>query len=240
MILKHIYLDKLFLFFLIIIILTGHFNEFFPYFSLLIIHEMGHAITGILLGYKLDKVVLYPYGGITKFNLPLNIPLKKELLILIMGPLMQVIGYLILNNFFYNIKLYHYTLLIFNLLPLYPLDGGKILNILFCYRFNYLKSFYLTFVISIIMIILLMIYNFYNFNLNMVLMTFVMFYKLYCTYQKRYYYYNRFLLERYLYHYQFKKIKTISNIKDFYRDNKHFINFNDEEHILKDYFMKNN
>ena len=98
LILKHIYLDKLFLLFLIIIILTGHFNDFFPYFSLLIIHEFGHAITGILLGYKLDKITFYPYGGITKFNLPLNIPLQKELLILIMGPLMQVIGYLILNN----------------------------------------------------------------------------------------------------------------------------------------------
>ena len=77
-ILKHIYLDKLFLIFLFVIIITGNFNSFFPYFLLLFIHELGHAITGIILGYHLDKITFYPYGGITTFNLPLNIPLYRE------------------------------------------------------------------------------------------------------------------------------------------------------------------
>ena len=130
-ILKHICLNKYFLLFLLIIILTGNFNAFFPYFSLLVIHEMGHALVGIILGYKLDKITFYPYGGITTFNLPLNIPLKEELMILLAGPIMQIIGYFILNPF-YDIKLYHYTLLIFNLLPIYPLDGGRILKSILC------------------------------------------------------------------------------------------------------------
>ena len=142
-ILKHICLDKFFLIFLLIIIFTGRFNSFFPYFALLFIHELGHTLTGIILGYKLDKITFYPYGGITTFNLPLNIPLKEELFILVMGPIFQIMGYFILRNFFPFIKLYHYTLLIFNLLPIYPLDGGKILNILFNYTLCYLQSFYL-------------------------------------------------------------------------------------------------
>ena len=161
----HIYLDKSFLFFLIIIILTGNFNQFIPYFLLLMIHEMGHAITGIMEGYKLNKITLYPYGGITILNLPINIPLKKELFILIMGPIMQIVGYFLLKNFFSDIKVYHYALLFFNLLPIYPLDGGKIVNILCGYFFNYLKCFYIIFVISIIFIIVLFFYNVINFNL---------------------------------------------------------------------------
>ncbi len=197
---------------------------------------MGHAITGIILGYKLDKITIYPYGGITTFNLPLNIPLKKELIILIMGPIIQVIGYLILRNYYSNIKIYHYTLLIFNMLPIYPLDGGKIFNILCGYFFNYLKSFYITFFISIIFIILVIIYNIKNFNLNLLLMIIFMFYKLLNTYHKRYYYYNRFLLERYLYNYHFKRIKNINNYKSFYRDRKHFIKFQNEKDFLKHYF----
>ena len=128
-ILKHIYLDKCFLFFLVIIILTGNFNYFIPYFSLLLIHELGHAITGIILGYKLDKIVFYPLGGITIFNLPINIPIKKELLILIMGPIMQIFGYVFLIKIYPSVSIYHYTLLLFNLLPIYPLDGGKIVDI---------------------------------------------------------------------------------------------------------------
>ena len=70
---KHIYLDKYFLFFVIIIILTGNFNYFIAYFLLLFIHEMGHTLTGVMLGYKLEKIVFYPLGGNTIFNLPINI-----------------------------------------------------------------------------------------------------------------------------------------------------------------------
>ena len=233
---KHIYLDKYFLFFLLIIILTGNFNNFIVYFSLLFIHELGHAITGIILGYKLEKIVFYPMGGVTIFNLPINISLKKELLILIMGPIMQIIGYLILKNYFLDIRVYHYTLLIFNLLPLYPLDGGKILNIILNYYFNYLDSYKYTYIVSLIIVSLLILYNGFYFNLNLLLMTLIMFHKLIKIYKNRYFYYQRFLLERYIYHYHFNKIKDINHIKSFYRDRIHYINNIREDKYLKNYF----
>ena len=237
---RHIYLDKYFLFFLLIIILTGNFNYFIPYFLLLLIHELGHALTGIILGYKLEKIVFYPLGGITIFNLPLNIPLIKELIILIMGPVMQIFGYLFLSNFYPFIKVYHYTLLIFNLLPLYPLDGGKILNILCNYYFNYLKSFYIVFTITFLTSIIILIYNIFNFNLNLLIMIIVILTKLIKTFQNRFYYYNRFLLERYIYNYKFHRIKNINNVKKLYRDRLHFINFQEESKVLKKYFYKSN
>ena len=233
---KHIYLDKLFLFFLLIIILTGNFNTFLPHFILLIIHESGHAITGILLGYQLDKITIYPYGGVTTFNLPINIPLKKEFLILIMGPLMQVVGYVILKNYFNDIEVLHYTLLIFNLLPIYPLDGGKIFNILCNYSFNYLRSFYITVIVSIIGIIFLFYYHIVHYNLNMLMMLIVLLIKIIEVYKKRYYYYNRLLLERFLYSYSFSKIKYIKSMKEFYRDREHFINYQYEKKVLNKYF----
>ncbi len=179
---KSIYLDKVFLFFLLIIILTGNFNYFLPYFLLLFIHELGHTVTGIILGYQFKKIVFYPLGGVTIFNLPLNIPIKHELLILIMGPIFQIIGYFILKEYFPFINVYHYTLLIFNLLPIYPLDGGKIFNILCSYFCNYLVSLNITLIISILSLIILFIYNFYSFNLNilfMIIMITINLFKLY-------------------------------------------------------------
>lgn len=224
------------MFFLLIIVLTGNFNYFIAYFSLLIIHEFGHAITGIILGYKLIKIDFYPLGGVTILDLPINISLSKEILILIMGPILQIIGYLLLKNTFPYIRLYHYTLLIFNLLPLYPLDGGKIINILFNYKFNYLNSFKITYYISIVTIIILFIYNIFFFNLNLLLMIILLLSKLIRIYKNKYYYYHRLLLERYLYNYHFGKIKNIKNIDSLYRDRYHYINFTKEENYLKNYF----
>ena len=233
---KHIYLDKLFLFFLLIIIITGNFYYFLGYFSLLLIHEIGHAITGIMLGYKLERIIFYPLGGITILTLPINISLKKELLIIIMGPIFQIIGYIFLKEIFPFIKIYHYTLLMFNLLPLYPLDGGRIINLLFNYQFNCLLSLKITYIISFIMIILLLIYNYYCFNLNLLLMIIMLFIKLVKIYRNKFYYYQRLLLERILYQYNFTKIKNINNIKCFYRDRYHYINYISENEYLKNYF----
>lgn len=237
---KHIYLDKSFFFFLIIIIVTGSFNNFICYFCLLVIHELGHTIIGLLQGYKLDKISFYPTGGVTVFNLPLNIPLKKELIILLAGPIFQILGFYLLKYFLdnSNLYIYHYSLLIFNLLPIYPLDGGKILNTVCNYHFNYLKSFYITFIISLIGITILIICNIYYFNLNLLSMIIVILIKLLKCFKERNYSYNKFLLERYMYEYHYSKNEYINSIRKFYRDRSHIINLVREKDVLKKHFVQ--
>lgn len=239
-ILKIFYLDKSFIFFLLIIILCGLFNNFFIYFLLLIIHEFGHAIIGYMLGYKIDKIKLYPYGGVTLFNANYNKSLKSELFVLIAGPIFQVLGYLIIKQFYdYDyVSLYHYTLLIFNLIPIYPLDGGKLLNIVFNYRFNYKYSFYLSFYISLFLIVILIIYSLIKFNLNFLMILIVLITKLINIYKNLNYEYNNFLLDRYLHNYHFNNLKCINNCEDFYRDAVHIIKMENEKSFLKKYFEK--
>ena len=235
---KHIYLDKSFAVFLILIILTGSFNLFFGYFLLLLVHEFGHSIMGVIYGYQLEKIALYPYGGITIFNLPLNIPLKKELHILLAGPLFQIIGYFLLSIFFHNITIYHYTLLIFNLLPIYPLDGGRILSNLLGYHFNYLKVFYLTFILSLIFFILSVIYFVLYLNINAIITLLIIVIKLISYFKKRKLYYNRFLLEKHLKEYPFKKISFIKEDDIFFRDSFHYVNFTSENIFLEKKYTK--
>ena len=57
------------------------------------VHESGHFLGAKILRIKEAKICLYPFGGISKIDSQINIPLKDELLILIMGPLFQIGGY---------------------------------------------------------------------------------------------------------------------------------------------------
>ena len=67
-------------------------------------------------------------------------------------------------------------------------------------------------------------------------MIIVMFTKLIAIYKKRYLYYNKFLLERYMYNFNYKKFKLISNKNNFHRDRYHYINYEKEKDYLKKIF----
>lgn len=241
MIITKVKFDNTFYLFLLLIVLAGLYKEFSFIFILIFFHELGHAITGVLLGFSISKIIIYPYGGLTKFNNLENTNLNKELIVALMGPVIQIITYLVLNKLFtYSyIKIYHYSILFFNLLPIISLDGGKIINIILNKFFSYLKSFYLSIIISVIVIIILVIYClFYYYNLNMFLMSLFLLTKIYISIRNIKYSYNRFLLERYLYNFNFKKKKITNSIYDFSKECYHFIEFQEEKAYLKKYFKK--
>ena len=116
---------------IIISILSGRFKTIYLYLSLIVFHELGHLLMGLLFNWKIDKIYIYPLGGLTKFNERLNRPFIEEMFVTIMGPIFQIILSIFINKYDNNIMFYSNILLTFNLLPIIPLDGGKLLNILF-------------------------------------------------------------------------------------------------------------
>ena len=94
--------------------------------------------------------------------MPLNTKNTIEFLILIAGPLFQNIAYFILIYLFpYDkelILIYHISLLVFNLLPIYPLDGGKLVNILLSSKLSFKKSLSVTLIISYLTVFIFGIY----------------------------------------------------------------------------------
>ncbi len=249
LIIKHIskifYFDKTFLLLCIIVTLTGLFKQFMIIFFLIIIHELGHFLMAKLFKWNIDKIKIYPYGGCVKFSESLNKPIYQEFLILICGPLFQMIGFLFLTFLFNKglifyqdylaIKSYNYTLLLFNLLPIYPLDGGKIFNLVCNYFFNYKSGNKLVIIISYILSIIILIFNK---NYNLLLMIILLLVEITRYLKNQNFIYNKFLLERYLNNYNFKKHKVIKDYKKMYRDRKHVIKLNENYVTEKEYLKK--
>lgn len=194
---------------------------------LIFIHECGHFFTGQILGFKVKRIEIYPYGGCSKLEYDINVPLWKEFLVLIMGPLLQIIFVSIIYSFKLEIEAsfytYHLFILMFNLLPIYPLDGGKLLNIILCYITAYYQSlrkvFYFSFFFYLIISLSVL---FWQRNLVLFLILGLLGLKIHKEINRAEYYYQKFLMERYLNNYSFSKIKKITNIKQMKRDYYHY------------------
>lgn len=196
----------------------------------------------ILLKVEVKKIYLYPLGGISKFFLPLNASYKKEFLILISGPIFQQLAkyflIIILPKEQTIINIYHYGILFFNLLPIYPLDGGKLMNMFFSKFSSYKSSLYISVVLSYIMIILILIFTIKELKLNIIVMLIFLITKVYAEQNKVNYIYEKFLLERYLNNYNFKNSKIITNTNAFYKNKSHIIKENNKYFLEKEYLIK--
>ena len=131
-------------------------------FSFVVLHELGHALTARHFGYQTQDIVLLPIGGVARFkNLPKD-P-RQEFLVAIAGPLVNlVLGAIFaigigvsglvapevgavgtvwtLSAFVYGLAGVNLMLFLFNLLPAFPMDGGRMLRAGLASRMNYARA----------------------------------------------------------------------------------------------------
>ena len=120
----------------VLMIVFGKFTSFVCCMLSVLLHEFGHAIVGRRLGYQLNIITLMPYGAMLSGK---NTPFKSgdDIKIAVAGPLVNVILIAILLIFWIIFPQIQHILkeliyaniytLCFNILPIYPLDGGRIL-----------------------------------------------------------------------------------------------------------------
>lgn len=134
---------KIFLF-LLLFYFTKQIETYVMIIVFAMIHELGHLIAGLAMGMRPEKMELNPYGVSISFKLTPkdynqkiikgNLLEVKKIFVALAGPLTNLLIIFIAINIeidlFSNLMIIYANLLLilFNLLPIYPLDGGRILK----------------------------------------------------------------------------------------------------------------
>jgi len=128
-------------------------------FGMVLLHELGHCLACRRVGGQADEILMWPLGGLAFVSPPRN-P-RAFLITTIGGPMVNLVfcvlaaGILLLTGrsvpinplaLGYGVDVVHelyvvnYVLLLFNLLPIYPLDGGRLFQELLWLKLGYQRS----------------------------------------------------------------------------------------------------
>ncbi len=141
--------------------------EYLALFAIVLLHEFGHALACRQVGGQANQIVLWPLGGVAYVAPPMR-P-GATLWSIAAGPLVNValapvLGALLFLSraagwgeampnaytFIKTVFIINGVLLVFNLLPVYPLDGGQILQSLLWFVFGRARSLMITTVIGFV------------------------------------------------------------------------------------------
>jgi Zn-dependent protease len=145
--------------------LFWNFAEYLSLFAIVLMHEFGHALACRSVGGRADRILLWPLGGIAYVDPPRR-P-GAFLWSIAAGPLVNVVLLPVtygamyatrlympdaspnFQHFLYMIFVINLSLLVFNMLPIYPLDGGQVVQCILWYFVGLSRSLTISAVIGL-------------------------------------------------------------------------------------------
>src|SRR5699024_6148904 len=205
--LKKLHIHPLFLLLIVLSLFTGTFVQLFILFAIILIHEIGHYTLANHYQWHIQSIVLWVFGGVMKTTEATNRPIKEDIIVTVAGPLqhiwmfaviygcsfMDIIPTSLVQTAFY----FNWLLLLFNLLPIYPLYGGKLLFYVLFFFLPYKLAHHDKYMFSLLACILLVLFLFFNpFILSAILLLLFLMWENYQQWREQSYIFMRFLLQR--------------------------------------------
>lgn len=147
-------------------LLTGWFKESLIAFFIVLGHEYAHTLAAIILHYQVKEIHLYPFGAfveIEDYGLHAN---WQDLLVAACGPLSYFLlfgigefakGMLGVHGYLFFQKM-NLAVCLFNLLPIWPMDGAKILLMILSYLMDYLQALKMLLPVSFLTLVGMILY----------------------------------------------------------------------------------
>lgn len=147
-------------------------------FLCLLAHEFGHVLMAKYYGIKTDKVIVFGLGAAALLETNLAFFGKKEAAVALAGPMVNVVLALLLLPLFYffptiayfeTVLIANVAFAIFNLLPLFPMDGGRIIRGLLSHNGNIEKTTKYCAISTTLLVVALIPISIFHFNLMHIL-----------------------------------------------------------------------
>jgi Zn-dependent protease len=171
-------------------------------FAIVLLHELGHSLAAKHYGIPVQDIILLPIGGVARLSrmpekpveelaVALAGPAVNLLFVLLLGPLLILAGASDLPNsgllpsaalstpsiigFARFLLLINASLLLFNLIPAFPLDGGRVLRALLALKLPYVRATGLAVIVGRALAIAMSIFGLVTLDFFLVIIGFFIF-----------------------------------------------------------------